>query len=125
MRSPLSMNEKYDLLITDVAHNEFESIPDALNKTTLAIQRTNRDFHGAMKFYQNMTDSTWRYFVSSYEILTYDIEIHWNWYLPSVIVDNDDMTSPTIDDNGTAYMSSIPLVFVIDKSEYRSNNEKH
>ncbi|CAF0987206.1 unnamed protein product [Adineta ricciae] len=46
-KSPLSMSEKYNLLLTDVADNEFGSISDALNKTTLAIQRTNRDFHGA------------------------------------------------------------------------------
>ncbi|CAF1265471.1 unnamed protein product [Adineta ricciae] len=54
-----------------------------------------------------MIDSPWKYFVSSYEILTCYIKVHWNWYSPLVMTDNDDITSPTIDDNSTAYMSNI------------------
>ncbi|CAF3267797.1 unnamed protein product [Rotaria sp. Silwood2] len=169
--TPLALNEKYDILVTAVTDDEFESVPAGLNKTTLAMQWINRHFFGAgvtghyrchtntgdilwiggdrnlLKFkyngqnlinnytqpndaginfvldkqkqiiirpWQNMTDLPWKFVVSSYDVSTPKIKIRWNWYPPSSIVANDDMTSPTIDDKGTVYMSSMPLVFAID-----------
>ncbi|CAF3907413.1 unnamed protein product [Rotaria sordida] len=64
-----------------------------------------------------MTDLPWRYVVSSYDVSIQEIKLRWNWHLPSLIVANDDMTTPNIDDKGIVYMSSMPLVFAIDNVE--------
>jgi hypothetical protein len=169
--APLAVIEKYDLLVTAVSDNEFESVPLVLNKTTLDLLWVNRHFFGAglhgdyrwdlntgdlfwiggddrlLKFnytgeklinnftqldgfgtdfaidrkqevivrpWQNGTSLPWKLLVSSHDVSTQKIKLRWNWHAPPAIADNDDITPPTIDENGTVYMSSMPLAFAID-----------
>lgn len=63
--------------------------------------------------WQNMTSITWKLLVSSLDVSTRKIKLRWNWHAPSLIAENDDITPPTIDQNGTVYMSSMPLAFAI------------
>ncbi|CAF1028914.1 unnamed protein product [Didymodactylos carnosus] len=171
IKSPLALNEKYDLLVTAVSDNEMDSVPATLNKTTLDLLWVNRHFFGAgmdghyrcdtnmgdmfwiggdgnlLKFrhdgqnlinnytqsdgfggdfvldqqqqiiilsWQNMTRLPWELVVSSYDVSTKEIKLRWNWYAPPSIAENDDITTPSVDENGTVYMSSMPLAFAID-----------
>ncbi|CAF1094259.1 unnamed protein product [Rotaria sordida] len=63
--------------------------------------------------WQSMTDLPWKYVVSSYDVSIREITLRWNWHPLSLIVANDDMTTPSIDDKGIVYMSSMSLVFAI------------
>ncbi|CAF0912083.1 unnamed protein product [Adineta steineri] len=64
--------------------------------------------------WQNGSSLPWKLLVSSYDVSAQQIKERWRWEAPSLIADNDDITSPSIDENGTVYMSSMPLVFAID-----------
>lgn len=61
----------------------------------------------------NMTSLHWKNVVSSHNVSAEKIELRWNWYPPSSI-DDDRITAPTIDQNGTIYLSSMPFAFAID-----------
>jgi outer membrane protein assembly factor BamB len=63
--------------------------------------------------WQNMTQLPWKLLVSSHDVSTRQIKLRWKWSAPPLIADNDGMTTPTIDENGTVYMSSMPLAFAI------------
>jgi hypothetical protein len=52
--------------------------------------------------------------VSSHDVSTRQIKLCWTWYAPPLIAVNADITPPMIDEDGTVYMSSMPLVFAID-----------
>ncbi|CAF4985018.1 unnamed protein product [Rotaria sp. Silwood1] len=47
INSPLAINEKFNLLITAVVDDTFESVPAAINKTTFEILWINRNYFGA------------------------------------------------------------------------------
>lgn len=168
--SSLAINEKYDLLITAVSDNTFQSVPAAVNKTTLGLLWTNRHFFGAdfrapyrcdvssgnmfwigdndhlLKFdstghdlidastqtkgfgadfglhpqkqilvrpWQDSTSEKSKRIVSSHDVSGRDIVLRWNWSAMPQITENDDITSPVMDDNGTVYLSSMPLAFAI------------
>lgn len=64
--------------------------------------------------WQNMSSLPWKLLVSSHDVSTREIKLRWNWHAPPLIADNDDITPPSIDENGTVYMSSMPLAFAID-----------
>ncbi|CAF3742293.1 unnamed protein product [Rotaria sp. Silwood1] len=64
--------------------------------------------------WQNMTSSPSKFLVSSHDVSTQQIKLRWNWPAPPAIAGNADITPPTIDENGTVYISSMPLVFAID-----------
>ncbi len=64
--------------------------------------------------WQNMTSSPSKFIVSSHDVSTQKIKLRWSWHAPPAIADNAYITPPTIDDNGTVYMSSMPLAFAID-----------
>lgn len=169
--TPLILIEQYDLLVTAASKNVIESVPLALNKTTLDVLWTNEQFldagmHGdyrsdyktgdffwigkddyLVKFnntgemiinnstyvagfgsdfvtdrhkevivrsWFNKTRFAYKLIVSSYDVSTDKIKLRWNCYAPSATDNNAAITLPTIDENGTTYMSSMPLVFAID-----------
>jgi hypothetical protein len=62
----------------------------------------------------NMTQLPWKLLVSSHDVSTRKIKLGWIWHAPQLIADNDDITPPSIDENGTVYMSSMPFAFAID-----------
>jgi hypothetical protein len=43
-----------------------------------------------------------------------EIKLRWNWHPSSLIVENEDIAPPSIDENGMVYLSSMPLAFAID-----------
>jgi hypothetical protein len=64
--------------------------------------------------WQNMTSSPSKFLVSSHDVSTRQIKLRWTWHAPPAIANNAYITPPTIDENGTVYMSSMPLAFAID-----------
>ncbi|CAF1090046.1 unnamed protein product [Rotaria sordida] len=64
--------------------------------------------------WQNMSSSPSKFLVSSHDVSIQQIKLRWNWVAPPEIASNADITPPTIDENGTVYMSSMPLAFAID-----------
>jgi hypothetical protein len=74
----------------------------------------NRQQQIIIRPWQNASQLPWKLLVSSHDVSTRKIKLRWNWYAPPSIADNDGITSPTIDENGTVYMSSMPLAFAID-----------
>ncbi|CAF1379544.1 unnamed protein product [Adineta ricciae] len=64
--------------------------------------------------WQNASSLPWKLVVSSYDVSAQQIKLRWSWCPPSSIGNNDGITSPAIDEQGTAYMSSMPLAFAID-----------
>ncbi|CAF0752172.1 unnamed protein product [Adineta ricciae] len=65
--------------------------------------------------WQDGSSLPWKLFVSSSDVSTHEIKTRWTWKAPSSILNNDMITAPTMDENGTVYMASIPLAFAIDK----------
>ncbi|CAF1003978.1 unnamed protein product [Rotaria sordida] len=64
--------------------------------------------------WQNMSSSPSKFLVSSHDVSIQQIKLCWNWLAPPEIASNADITPPTIDENGTVYMSSMSLAFAID-----------
>ncbi|UJR32505.1 hypothetical protein I4U23_019967 [Adineta vaga] len=64
--------------------------------------------------WQDGTSLPWKLMVSSTDVSTHEIKSRWTWKAPPPITNNDDITAPTLDENGTVYMASLPLAFAID-----------
>ena len=67
-----------------------------------------------VRSWQNGTSLPWKLMVSSNDVSTEKIKLRWDWHAPPIIADNNDITLPTMDNNGTVYLSSMPLAFAID-----------
>ena len=64
--------------------------------------------------WQDATHLPWKLLVSSFDVSNRNIKLRWTWHALSQIANNDDVTPPTMDSNGTVFMSSMPLAFAID-----------